>query len=132
MCERRFGDNPGFKYRQVPRLYITLTLMLSGMGMTAANIQMTLKHLGVEVYVDTTTRILEHYSRAVGKYAKTVKPPCVGDKWGCDEKMQKVRGRESYMAAVMDLYTWFIPAWDISSPTKEKYDAAPCCGRPGT
>ena len=32
-CGRRFRDNLGFEYRQVPRLYITLALMLSGMGM---------------------------------------------------------------------------------------------------
>ena len=47
ICKRRFGDNLGFEYRQVSRLYIMLTLMLSGMGMTAANIRMTLKHLGM-------------------------------------------------------------------------------------
>ena len=124
VCKRRFRDNLGFEYRQVPRLYITLALMLSGMGMAAANIQMTLRHLGVEVHVDTITRILEHYSSVVEGYARTVKPPCVGDKWGCDEKYQKVRGRESYVVAVMDLATRFVLAWDIS-PTKEKYDAAP-------
>ena len=54
----------------------------------------------------------------------TLKPPCVGDKWGCDEKHQKVRGRESYIVAVMDLATRFVLAWDVS-PTNEKYDAAP-------
>ena len=124
ICKRRFRDNLGFEYRQVPRLYITLAPMLSGMGMAATNIQMTLKHLGVEVHVDTITRILEHYSMVVGKYAQTLKPPCTGDKWGCDEKYQKVRGRESYMVAVMDLATRFILAWGIS-PTKEKYDATP-------
>ncbi len=99
--------------------------MLSGMmGMAAANVRMTLKHRGIEVHVDTITRILEHYSMVVGKYAQTLKPPCTGDKWGCDEKMQKVRGRESYVVAVMDLATRFILAWDIS-PTKEKYNAVP-------
>ena len=124
VCKRRFRDNLGFEYRQVPRLYITLALMLSGMGMAAANIQMTLRHLGVGVHVDTITRILEHYSKVVEEYTKTVKPPCVGDKWGCDEKHQKVRGKESYIVAVMDLATRFVLAWDIS-PTKEKYDAVP-------
>ena len=124
VCRRRFRDNLGFEYRQVPRLYITLALMLSGMGMAAANVQMTLKHLRVEVHVDTITRILEHHPRVVGKYAETIKPPCTEDKWGCDEKMQKVRGRESHIVAVMDLATWFVLAWDISSPTKKKYNAA--------
>ena len=28
ICKRRFRDNPDFEYRQVPRLYITLALML--------------------------------------------------------------------------------------------------------
>ena len=46
----------------MPRLYITLALMLSGMGVAAANIQMTLGHMGVRVHADTITRILEHYS----------------------------------------------------------------------
>ena len=70
------------------RLYINApALMLPGMGMAAANVQMALKHLGVEVHVDTIARILEHYFWVVGKYAKTIKPPCTGDKWGCDEKM---------------------------------------------
>ena len=134
ICKRRFRDNLGFEYRQVPHLYITLALMLCGMGMAAANIQMTLKYLGVGVHEDTITRILGtlfHYSKVVAEYAGTVKPPCVGDKWGCDEKHQKVRGKESYMVAVMDLATRFMLAWD-TSPTKEKYDAVPCCGRPGT
>ncbi len=43
---------------------------------------MTLKHLGVEVHVDSITRTLEHYSSVADEYAKTIKPPCVGDKWG--------------------------------------------------
>ena len=36
------------------------------------------------------------------------------------------------MVAVMDLAARFILAWDISSPTKEKYDTVPYCERPGT
>jgi transposase-like protein len=55
---------------------------------------------------------------------RQLRPPCTGDKWGCDEKYQKVRGKESYIMAIMDLATRFVLAWDIS-PTKEKYDAAP-------
>ena len=93
-------------------------------GMAAANIQMTFRHLGVEVHVYIITRTLEHYSKVVNEYTQTIKPPCVGDKWGCDEKHQKVRGKESYMVAVMDLATRFVLAWDILY-TKEKYDAAP-------
>ena len=45
--------------------------------------------------------------------------------------MQKVRGRESYMVAVMDPAIRFVLAWDIS-PIKENYDAAPYCGQPRT
>ena len=92
--------------------------------MAAANIQMTFRHLGVEVHVDTITRILEHYSRVVDEYARTIKPPYTGDKWGCDEKHQKVRGKASCVVAVMYITTRFVLAWDIS-PTKDKYDAAP-------
>ncbi len=98
--------------------------MLYGMGITVANIQMTLKHLRVEVHVDTITRNLEHYSQAVEEYTKTIKPPCTGDKWGCDEKYQKVQGKESYMVAVMYIAIRFVLAWDILY-TKKKYDAAP-------
>ncbi len=128
VCGRRFRDNLGFEHRQVPRLYITLALMLSGMGTSAPNIQTTLGHLGVRVHVDTITRILEYYSEAVQKYTETLKPPCVGDKWGCDEKHQKVGGRESYIVTIMDLTTRFILAWDVSS-TKEDYNAAPLLRR---
>ena len=128
MCGRRFRDNLGFEYRQVPRLYITLALMLSGMGTSAPNIQATLGHMGVGVHVVTITRTLEQYSELVQKYTETLKPPRVGDKWGCDEKHQKVGGKESYITAVMDLSTRFILAWD-TTPTKEKYDAAPLLRR---
>ena len=96
----------------------------------APNVQMMLKHLGVGVHADTITRTLEHYSSVADEYAKTIKPPCVGDKWGRDEKHQKVRGKESHMVAVMYITTRFVLAWDIS-PTKDKYDTTPCCGRPG-
>ncbi len=65
----------------MPRLYITLALMLSGMmGMAATNIQMMLKHPGIGVRVYTITRILEHHPGAVGEYTRTPKPPCTGDK----------------------------------------------------
>ena len=52
----------------------------------------------------------------------------MGDRWGCDEKHQKVRGKEWYITAIMDLPTRFILAWD-TTPTKEKYDAAPLLRR---
>ena len=127
-CGRRFRDNLGFEYRQVPSLYITLALMLSGMGISVGNIQITLKHLGVKVHPDTITRILSHYSESVQKYADTIKPAHVGDKMGCDEKRQDIRGKERWFVAVMDLTTRFVLAWDVSS-TKEGYDAAPLLRR---
>ena len=121
-CKRRFSGQLGFEYRQVLHLYITLALMLYGIGITVANIQMTLKHLRVEVYMDTRTRNLEHYSHGV--YTKTIKLPYTGDKWGCDEKYQKVCGKESCVVAVMYITTRRVLAWDILY-TKKKYDAAP-------
>ena len=123
-CGRRFGDNLGFEYRHMPRLFITLALMLSGMGMSVANIQMTLAHLNVKVHVDTITRMIHHYSKIVEEYAKTIKPPGIQDTWGTDEKEQKIRGEKRWIVAVMDLSTRFILAWEISN-TKKKYDAAP-------
>ena len=75
-----FQDNPGFEYHQVLHLYITLVLMLAGMGM-AANIQMTFRYLGMDVHVYTIIRTLEHYSGVAGKHIRTIKSPCVGNKW---------------------------------------------------
>ena len=63
--------------------------------------------------------LLEHG----GRHTEALKIPCVGDKWGCDEKRQDMRGRESHVVAVMDLATRLVPAWDVSC-TKE-YDAIP-------
>ena len=123
-CGRRFRDNLGFEYRHMPRLFITLALMLYGVGISVANIQMTLKHLGVKVHVDTITRILDHYSKIVEEYAKTIKPPGIQDTWSSDEKEQKVRGEKRWIVTVMDLTSRFILAWDISD-TKQNYDAAP-------
>ena len=105
ICGRRFRDNLGFEYRHVPRPYITLALMVWGMGMSVGNIRMTLKHLRVDAHQDTIIRILEHYSGMVERHAETLKPPCAGDKWGCDEKRQDIHGREWWIVAVMDIST---------------------------
>ena len=43
-----------------------LALMLMGMRMAATNIQMTLRHLGAGVHVDTITSILECRSTILG------------------------------------------------------------------
>ena len=98
--------------------------------MPVFNIPMALGHPWVRVHADTITRILEHYSEVAQKYTETLKPPRIGDKWGCDEKHQKVRGKERYVTAIMDPSTMFILAWDIS-PTKESTTPPPCCGGPG-
>ena len=63
----------------MPRLFITLALMLSGMRMSVANIQITLAHLNVKVYVGLITKILDHYSKIVKVYAKTIKSPGIQD-----------------------------------------------------
>lgn len=57
-----------------------------------------------------------------GEYAKRLKPPYVGDGWGCNEKMRKVRGKAQHIVAVRDLATRFVLAWDV---TPAKYDVAP-------
>ncbi len=123
-CGRGFRDNLGFEYRRVPSIYITMALILSGTGSPVSAILLTLEHFKIKVHPDTITRILEHYSWMVEGYVNTFKPPRLGDKWGCDEKHQKVRGRESWFVAVMDLVTRFILARDTTS-SKEKFDAAP-------
>ena len=34
LCDRRFGDNPGFEYRHTSPLFITLAPVLNGAGMS--------------------------------------------------------------------------------------------------
>ena len=121
---RQFRDNLGAEYRQIPKKFITTILLLYGAGASVANIRALLNHFGISAHVDTVTRNIERYSKLVEGHVKKIKPPCLGDKWGFDEKHQKVRGKESWFVAVMDLATKFILARDIS-PSKEKYDAAP-------
>ena len=74
--------------------------------------------------VDTTTRMVYHYSETAEEYVRTVKPLGIQDMWGSDEKERKVRGEEWWIVTVMCITTRFILAWDISD-TKEKYNAAP-------
>ena len=121
-CGRRFRDNLGFERRHVSPMYITLALLLNGMGLSPANIQIALGHLGVDVHVDTVTRWLEHYVGLAEGYANAIRPPGLGERLGADEKRQDVRGRESYFVMAMDLATHFILAWEVPS-TKIDYDA---------
>ena len=122
-CGQQFRDNLGVEYRQMPKRLITATLLLYGAEVSVANIQALLGHFGISVHADTITRNIVHYSKLVEGYTKTIKLPRLGDKWGCDEKHQKVRGRESWIVAVMRAATRFMLAWDVS-PTREKYEAA--------
>ena len=125
-CGRQFRDNLGVEYRQMPRRFITAILLLygAGGGVSVANTRALLGHFGISVHVDTVTRNIEPYSIMVEGYTNKIKPPRLGDTWGCDEKRQKVRGRESWIVAAMRAATRFALAWDVSL-TKEKYDAAP-------
>ena len=91
---RRFRDNLGVEYRQIPRKFITAILMQSGAGASVANIQALLAHFGIEVHTDAITRDIAHYSRMVEGYVETIKPPSPGEKRGRGEKHRKVRGKE--------------------------------------
>ena len=59
-CNRRFVDNPGFERRRTAAVFITLALLLNGMGLGPSRIQVVLKHMNVDVHVDTIDRWLEH------------------------------------------------------------------------
>ena len=52
------------------------------------------------MHVDTIVRILDHYSKIVEEYTKTIKAPCIRDTWGTDEK---VRGEKRRNVAAMEL-----------------------------
>ena len=108
----------------MPKLYISITISLYGMGLSVNNIHQTLMVLSITVHVDTITRWLEHYVDRVEKYTDTLKPPCPGEQWGCDEKRYHVNGKDWWIVAVMDLSSRFILAWDVSA-TKQKYNAVP-------
>ena len=93
-CGRRFRDNLGMEYRQVPHAHISLTL--SGSGLSAASIQLALNDLGTKVHVDTITRILKHYVELTESYTDTFKPPCTMT------AMRNSSGVQAYIMAVMD------------------------------
>ena len=38
--------------------------------------------------VDTIARMIHHYSETAEEYVRVIRPPCIGYKWGCDEKKQ--------------------------------------------
>ena len=120
-CNRRFGDNPGFERRQTAAVFITLALLLNGMGLGPSRIQVVLKHMNVDVHVDTIDRWLEHYVGLVEKYTSPIQPPNLGSALGADEKRRDVKGEENYVMA-MCIDTRFIPAW-CTTACKQSHDA---------
>ena len=88
-CGRQFRDDPGVEYRQIPKKFITAVPPLYWAGASVANIRALLKHFGIKVHVDTVTRNTEYYSKLVEGHVKKIKPPCLGDKWGCDENTRR-------------------------------------------
>ena len=121
-CRHRFRDNLGFEGRHTAAVFITLALMLNGMELSPVRIQLALKHLNVDVHVDTISRWLAHYVALVEKYTKPIQPPNLGNKLGADEKRQDIKGEENYFVMAMDLATRFILAWETTAD-KMSYDA---------
>lgn len=121
-CGRRFRDNLGFEGRHTAPVYITLSLMLYGAGMSIFNAQVILSHMGVNVHVDTIARWIEHFTGMVEEYTNPIQPPCLGDKLGADEKHEKIKGEENYFVMAMDLATRFILAWETMA-NKPDYKA---------
>ena len=121
-CNRRFRDNLGFERRQTAAVFITMALLLNGMGLGPARIQVVLKHMNVDVHVDTIDRWLEHYVGLVEKYTSPIRPPNLGSALGADEKRRDVKGKENYFVMAMELDTRFILAW-CTTACKQSYDA---------
>ncbi len=121
-CKHRFRDNLGFERRHTAPAFITLALMLNGMGMPPFRIQIVLGHMKVGVHEDTIFRWLAHYVDLVEWYTNPIRPPNLGSELGADEKRQDVKGEESYFVMAMDLATRFILAWETTAD-KMGYDA---------
>ena len=121
-CNRRFGDNLGFERRQTAAVFITPALLLNGMGLGPFRIRVVLKHMNVDVHVDTIARWLEYYVGLVEKYASPIRPPNPGSGFGADEKRRDVKGEENYFVMAMCIDTRFIPAW-CTTACKQSHDA---------
>ena len=121
-CRHRFRDNLGFERRHAAPAFITLALMLNGMGMPPFRVRIVLGHMNVDVHEDTISRWLEHYVDLVERYTNPIRPPNLGSELGADEKRQDIRGEESYFVMAMDLATRFILAWETTAD-KMGYDA---------
>ena len=120
-CNRRFGDNLGFERRQTAAVFITMALLLNGMGLGPFRIRVALKHMNVDVHAGTIARWLEHYVGLVEKYTSPIQPPNLGSALGADEKRRDVKGEENYVMA-MCIDTRFIPAW-CTTACKQSHDA---------
>ena len=121
-CRHRFRDNLGFERRHTAPAFITLALMLNGMGLSPFRVRIVLGHMNADVHVDTISRWLEHYVGMVEWYTHPIRPPNLGSELGADEKRQDIRGGESYFVMAMDLATRFILAWETTAD-KMGYDA---------
>ena len=120
-CRHRFRDNPGFEGRHTAAVFITLARMLNGMELSPVRIQLVLKHLTVDLHVDTVSRWLAHYATLVEKYTSPIQPPNLGSKMGADEKRQDVKGEEDCVMA-MCIATRAILARETTAD-KMSYDA---------
>lgn len=133
VCGQRFWDNLGFEYRHVPRPYIVLALMVWGMGMPAGNIQMTLKHLGVGVHVDTIIRILGN-SSTIPRWWQSMPRPSSPRVWGTSEAATRSTRRSAARSRIWSL-SWASPQVRPSVGRVAhlgKVRRYPRCGRPGT
>ena len=114
-CRRRFGDNLGFGRRHTAPAFITLALMLNGMGMPPLRVRIVLGHMNVDAHEDTISGWLAYRAGMVEWYANTIRPPNLGSELGADEKRQDIKGEEGHLVMAMDLATRFILAWGATA-----------------
>ena len=98
-----------------------MALLLNGMGLGSFRIQVVLKHMNVDVHVDTIARWLEYYVGLVEKYTSPIQPSNLGSGLGADEKRRDVKGKENYFVMAMRIDTRFIPAW-CTAACKQSHD----------
>ena len=113
LCNRRFGDNPGFEYHHTSLPFIAPALVLNGAGMSPFSIRIMPEHMNVKVHADTVSRRLERHELAE-KYTGTVQPLNLESNPGAGEKRQDVKGEENCFVMAMDLATRFILAWEAT------------------
>ena len=121
-CRHRLGGNPGLGRRHTAATFITLALMLNGMGAPPLRVRIVPKRINVDVHADTIARWLAHYVDLVEEYTDPIRPPNLGSELGADDKRQNIRGGKRYFVMAMDLATRFILAWETTAD-KMDYDA---------